>query len=352
MRRGLKMTTDEKERLLFRITYLYLEEFLNKKEIAKRLLLQPISVSDYIEEAKLKKKKHNYINININAPEILKYEMFLIKKYQLLNVLLVNDHKNPDIVSKRIGIEASNFVSKIIKKIYRKNKRVSISLGHGRIIKAMMSKLPSSPNIPMTICGISNDPTEVLTKYDPTYSGSRINSLVYQLRGKYPRKNKADKDDVYVFPSEIPMSRDAHHELLNSLQSQRTLKKIRSSDIIIFGIGGFYEGAIFYKIADYFGKLKGEPYITKLTKEGCIGALGGSMPINIQGNWIRSNLNYHFIGIESKEVEKIAEHKNKFSIVVGHGKERSQAIKNSISRKKYANVLITDLETGKLLIKL
>lgn len=344
------MSITDKERILFRVAHLYLEEFLNRKKIASKLLMPPGMVSIIIEEIKKINKTHNYINIKINAPELLKYEVALIEKYKLKNVILVENHKNPNIVSKRIGIEASNFVSKIIKKINRRNGSVRISLGHGRIIKIVVDKLPFSPNVPMTICGLSNDPAEVLTKDDPTYHGSRISILAGQLRGKYPKKNKNDKEDIYMFPSQIPMSKDYHHELLFSVQSQRTLKKIRTSDIIIYGIGGFYEGAIYYKTANYYGKMDGISYINELTKNKCIGALGGSKPINEHGKWIKSNFNYHFIGIESEEMKKIAQEENKYSIVVGHGKERALALKVTISRKKYANVLVTNLETGKFLI--
>lgn len=340
------------ERILFRITYLYLEKFLNKSNISKRLRLTPRTVKNYLEVAKKKKARQNYINIDINTDERYKYELLLIDKYDLLDVILVEDHDEPETVSEYIGIEVSKFVSQAIRKIYKKNKQVIITLGHGEIIKTLVNKLTGSPRIPLTICGIVNDPSEELATDKPIPIDARVVSLTNQLRGKFHRQPITDKEDVYLFPRKIPMNKEEHHALLHSNKSQRTLKKLRKSNILIFGVGGFSHETMFYKTADYYGKKEGKSYIAEFKAKKCVGALGGSIPIDDGGNRIRTDFDHHFIGLELSETERIARSKQKYSIAVGHGERRAIAIRETIKNHKYANVLATNLATGKILLDL
>jgi DNA-binding transcriptional regulator LsrR (DeoR family) len=347
-----KMSIDE--RILYRVTCLHNKEFLNQKKIAERLRITPKLVNYHIEEIK---SRANYINLDIKTDERYKYELILKKKFNLNDVFLVKDDKDPNKVSENIGKVAADFVSKSVKRIYIKNKKkgkneVTIALGHGSIIKTMIENMTDLSNIPLTICAIVNDPFEILSGDEPQFIDTRVFKLAAFLRGKYPSKPPDDDADVHVFPREIPMNRKERSQFVSLALTKNTLEKLKESDILIYGVGGFIPGTIFHKVIKRYEKEDNKSYISLFNKQGCVGGLGGSIPINKRGEWIKSNFDYHLLGLKLSDTEEISRDFGKFSIVVSHGKQRAHAIKATIENHKYANVLITDLETGKILFDL
>lgn len=121
-------------------------------------------------------------------------------------------------------------------------------------------------------------------------------------------------------------------------------------------------GNAFYQVVSRYDQLNGTNILDALEKTNCVGAIGGNIPVNEKGEFLKAelgNLRHKYVGIRLDEVKEIAESRERFGIIACFGLDRCKCIQIALKKtgyepgkpkQRWGNVLITDETTADWLL--
>lgn len=312
------MVNEEKTKLLVTIARLYYENGYSQNMIGQKLGLSRPYVSKLINEA----KECGIVEIKINDPFETEFEIEIALKeeFNLKKAIVLPPNDNEEVLD-RLAASTSKYIDSIIK-----NNDI-VGVGWGKTLYTCSRKMKlekEAKNITVVqLCGaISMIEKNIYASEIPKRVANAMNGRPYALPLPAVVDNKLVKD-----------------AMMKDKNIAKVLEIGRKANIAIFTMGVFgYDGALVR--AGYLNS----PDVDELLLKGAVGDVCSRI-IDINGDICDEGLNSRTIGIELDEL------KNKeFRIGVAAGNQKVKCIYGAL-KKGYANVLITDEDTAKKLLK-
>ena len=315
------MAKKDELRLILKICRYYYKDRLLQSEISKRLDVSQSAISRMLKEAETKNIiKFNILEIPNYFPEI---EEKVADKYNLKETIVIPKQDRTTNLLSNLGQATANYLQNTIST----KDLIGISCWSQSLFYAI----------------------ESLNYFDKTFK----NQIVQVLGGL----GSIDKrETAFKMVEEFSNLLNGTPTLLpapgvvesiavkNSLKKNNFVKdafdKFNNLSLIISGIGSLKNTQLFKKSGNGFTQADYQ----ELNKLKAIGHICLRF-FDKNGKFIKSNLDQRIIGIDLEKIKKI-----KRRVAVAGGKNKHSAIKAAL-KGGYINVLITDLDTSRYLLK-
>ena len=310
----------EEYHLKVKISKLYYQQNLSKKDIGQNLRLSRFKVAKLLDDA----LKEGIVTINIKEPEnsYIDLENVLEKKFKAFRIFVVESSSDNNLMKKNIGVAAANC---LIDLVYNGD---TIGIAWGTTIYEMVNALPDRiEKKDLSVVQITGGLNQVETKYNAIELSSRLskifNAKCYQL-----------------YAPAIMDCPETKQLLLNDSNIKRTLDMFNKVNIAIVGIGSISPrpSTLLYKR----GYLKEED-ITKIVKNNAVGDINTSF-YDINGEPCKLEFENRTIGMTIEQLKRV-----RYVIGVAGGEFKVNAIYSAL-RGKIINILITDYDTARKLV--
>lgn len=312
---------DEKRKLLVTISKLYYENGYSQNMIGEKLGLSRPYVSKLINEA----RECGIVEIKINDPFETEFEIEikLKEKFNLKKAVISPVGKeNQEEILERLAISVSKYLNSIIQD------NDIVGVGWGKTLYACSRKMKVEKEVKnitvVQLCGaVSMIERNIYASEISKRLANAFNGRPYALPLPAVVDNKEVKDAI-----------------VQDKNIERVLEIGKRANIAIFTMGIFgYESALVR--AGYLNR----PDVDELFGKGAIGDVCSRI-IDIEGNICDRELDHRTIGIELEDLMN-----KEYRIGVAAGKKKVKCIYGALKRG-YANVLITDEETAKELLRI
>lgn len=315
------MKDDNKE--IIKVSYFYYKLNLSQQEIADKLNISRQKVNRLIQRA----LSENIVEIKINGYENfdINLEYNLEQKYGLESALVVKDNNNEE----PIGIAASNYMNKLIKKILENEGKCSIGISWGNALSNLIRnyQIPKEMNGDISVIQMLGG---INTQEVPIKPEEITNKLAILLGGK----------SYNLFAPAFLKNKALVDMLCNETYYKNIVTKYKDLDMAVVGIGKFEaEGNLVEN-----NYIEREDYL-KLKNKGGVGDVCLRI-YDSEGKNIDSDFDKSVMGISLLDFVHIP-----IRIGIAYGKDKIRPILGAI-RGNYINVLVTDEETAKLILKL
>lgn len=310
---------DEKK-LLSKLCKMYYYDELTQSQISEILKIERTKISRLLKRA----KDIGIVKIIINDVflEQLEMESELKKKYGLKEVMLVSSDE--DILS-NIARATHDYLQKISRE------REVVGITWGKTIKEFSTCIPLNPTAKIDFIALLGGYGN-LREYMP------INSMIYNLASSY-------KGTPYFLESPLIVDNPEVKEQIISSRFFSTILEIWDElKIVVVGIGAPEKCSNIIWETGLSGTNELEEFRKEIREKKAVGEICSKF-YDIDGNLIKTELDKSIIGIELEKLRNI-----KYSIGIAGGKEKIDAICGAI-KGKFINVLVTDMETAKGLMK-
>lgn len=302
-----------------RAAKMYYQLDYSQQSIAKELGISRPSVSRLLQEA----KERGIVQIQIIDPDqdVQELEEELQEKFQLKQCVVTDSPVNEDqVIKEEIGRKAAEYIHSIVKD----GDIIGTTWGTtiNEVAKQMEQKSVHDVTVTQLNGGVSYSETN-------TYAAEILNYL-----------GRAFHTSPHFLP--LPAVVD-HLVVKEAIVSDRHIRHVldlgREANIALFTVGNRHEDSALVK-ADYL-----TPADVEVLKErNAVGDICSRM-IDIEGNICDEGINARTIGIDLAELRK-KEH----TVLIAGGMQKADAIIGAL-RGKYANTLITDQYTAKVLME-
>lgn len=306
--------------LLYKAASYYFEDNLTQQQIALKLGISRIKVSRMLQQARNK----GIVEITLNKPKynFAEEEKGIAEKWNLSEAILSDGNfgTRADLL-KQLGMSTSGYAVRIL------NGNETISLAWGSTLSAFVQNLPKLdfPEIKIVqmLGGLGSPEADV-------HSSDLVRRLSEKMGGV---------GRILSSPG-IVSSKDVKIGLLEDVYIRETLSMAASASIAFVGIGNAAPDSVLMSQSDI---LPGET-LRELKSRGAVGDISLRF-FDVDGNMINHPINDRLIGISYSEIRNIPR-----VIAVAGGSEKYEAIKGAL-KSGLVDVLITDYETGKKLLK-
>jgi deoxyribonucleoside regulator len=305
-------------RLMVQVCKMYYLEELSQEEIAKHLFISRPQVSKLIKKA----KKNNIVSININNPFSQEYLMVnkLKDHYRIKNAVVIDTRG----FSKQEALArlAANMSVALTSHVANGN-IVGISAGYAAAACSHITNIYNCSDllfVPL-IAGESSSGKE-------WYASHNCARFAERFEGKY-----------MILNTPLIIREDkVRGQLSANVAVKPVLDCYDKLDAILLGIGQT-------TLKSTLGQCSiSKEEIVWANEHGAKAIIGASF-IDAGGNEILQNQSDIFIGIKAKQIKKC-----KNVIAIALGLDKVEAIKAAL-KGEYINVLCTDLDTAKELVK-
>ncbi|MBP2630644.1 MAG: MarR family transcriptional regulator [Firmicutes bacterium] len=308
----------DKLRLIVQICKMYFHEELSQNEIADRLYISRPQVSKLITKA----KRNNIVSVNINDPFSNEYLLAekLKKRYRLENAVVIDMN---GLNHKEAFVALARSISIIFTSYIVNGSLIGISAGYTVAACSKYTNIYNCRNLRFValIAGESFEGEE-------WYANSNCSRFANRLGGKYTMLNTP-----FIIRED-----KVRRQLEENMAVKPVLDCYNNLDVILLGIGQTSLGSTL----DRCSMSKEE--IIWAYEHGAKAIIGASF-IDAGGNEMLQGQSDIFMGIKADQIRKC-----KSVIAVAMGREKIEAIK-AVLKGEYINVLGTDLEVAKELVK-
>ena len=306
-----------REREIIKICYLFYYEGLTQSEIGKMMGISRFKVGRIIKEA----RKSGLISININHPktDLTEMEVKLAKKYNLKEVITVENKEYDDqSMLDQVGVAGANYLSNVI------DDHKIFGVTWGMTMSNVANKLPQmdARHIKLVQLGGGLGTIEGFDNLALTMKlGQKLNAVSYVIQAP-----------IYV------QSKSIRNSFIKEKQIKNTIDLAKEADLVMYGVGAINRSML------WKSGLLNEGDSKILRELGAVGAICGRF-FDQSGNSCWPQLNDRTIGLTLGQIRKI-----KQKVMVSAGTAKLEAVRAAI-RGKLVDVLIVDYETAELLLK-
>ncbi|WP_332696122.1 sugar-binding transcriptional regulator [Halalkalibacter lacteus] len=289
----------------------------NQSEIAKKLGVSRPTVSRFLQQA----KNEGIVQITIHDPteNIEALERNLVEKYQLQKVVVGSvPCFEEELIKKALGEKAAEYLYKTI----TDGDTIGVAWGTTiyHVAQELKQKYWKGVKVVQLKGGVSHSETH-------TYA-----SEILHLFGKAFHTN----------PHHLPLPAIVDHVLVKrAMETDQHIRKIlemgRQANVAVFTVGVSSSDSLLFQLG-YFSDED-----AKIISSKAVGDISSRF-FNEDGNICHPDLNSRTLGIELEELKR----KEK-SILVAGGAPKLEAIYGAL-KGRFANVLVTDQYTAKLLL--
>jgi len=314
----LKLMRELSERDILKICYLYYQEEKTQEEISRQFGVSRFKISRTLKEAKRK----GYVTITINDPksDLTELEITLSNKFGLGQAIVVQINEFSEKTALAQVAEAG---ARYLRKIVANYRIMGVTWGH--TVYHVVNQLKPMEMNQLTLVQIAGGLG--------TIEGSDNNTLTMMLGQKLGAH-------AHVLPAPVLVrNRSLRDTLFKEQKIQQSLEIAKKAELVIFGVGLIGKEGMLWQS----GFLK-ESDTVKLKKAGAVGAICGRF-FDAGGQKCWHELDDRTIGLNLDELRKI-----RHKICIAIGREKVAAILGAL-RGKLVNVLVTDANTAKSLLK-
>jgi DNA-binding transcriptional regulator LsrR (DeoR family) len=309
----------EEHDLIIRVAWLYYNEEMTQKEIAKKLGISRFKVMDLISEA----KENGILQINIVSPLFnnLSIESELKKEFDLSDAVVIPTPNKKNELTKFLGIAGSNYLHRKLKKGEK------LGTAWGKTIFELINYFPNKESLNNSVVLMIGGLSNISVSLNPFGSAKEL-------------ADKLGGVCYYIFSPAIVNSQQVKETMLSDENISSVLEMARSVNKAIVGIGETTPNASLVKT-----NFITEEELKKLKEKGAVGDILGRY-YDINGNLVDSDINKKIIGINLKELQDIEK-----VIGIAGGKQKIKSIYGAL-QGNYLDVLITEENCAKELLKL
>ena len=317
------METNDHNRLLFKIAWLYYEKGLTQIEIAKQLGLSRQKIQRLLDQS----RKEGIVRISL-LPVLGTFsdmEKELEQRFALREALVIetSDYHNQANIAKEVGSGAAEYLLRVV----RSNSNIVISwggtlLGMVNAISSNQAKDIRDTNIIQGLGGIA----------DPNHE-AHASDLTRRLA------KSLNAQAVLLAAPGVAGSRKACDAFYGDPFLAEALQRARNADIAFMGIGAPRKDSIL--IRD--GNIVSWDELTALIEQGAVGDISLRY-FDKFGQMIHSDLDDRTIGLTLQEIKNIG-----YTVGVAGGSVKLKAIKGALEGN-LINVLVTDHVTAEKLL--
>ena len=299
--------------------WLYYAEGRTQNEVAQTLGVSRASVANYLSEA----RRRGLVSINI-APDVLtsvELGRVLCDRYGLTGAHIVpasgQTGENPADVRRRLGVAGSHVLRS------RLGPERVLGVAWGRTMLAMAQALPESSISDMRVVQVSGSSLggdESSPEFCTGLIATRLGAKCENFHAPAIVSSPAMRDALFAEPGVA-----------------RQLDRIKTCNIIVFGVGELDETVVFSD-PDFLT----QPTVADYLAKGAVGVVIGRF-IDTQGQEIEGPLSGRQIGIELHDLRAAPER-----ICVAGGPRKLAAIRATLSAG-YATHLVSDADTARRL---
>ena len=321
---GGKMKSD---RFLIKAAELYYRDGLSQEKIAKKLHTSRAGISRALIQA----RKEGYVQIRIQYPDQsdLKLEKQLEEAYGLTEVLIAVPACDQS-VDQAVSLQAVDYILRVLKR------NMIFGMTWGRAMAQFVTQLEKDERLrSLSFQNVKIVPflgTPGLISGDYEYATTYSNTLATRL-------GNALGCVSYNLSAPIAVNGEKEKEMVESIDDiSKVLRMAEQADVALVGIGSMGDQSSILKDG-----IRTEEEYQQLRNRGAVGEAVGRI-YDAEGNPIDEWLQRKMIGISLESMKKIP-----IRVGVAHGKEKTDALKGALNGK-LINVLVTDVETARMLI--
>lgn len=314
------MDTNARTHLLVKVAKLYFEDGLTQQQIASSLRISRSTVSRLLTKARIE----GIVHIEIKVPRGMypELEKAIEEAYHLVEVIIheTSETDSPDTIALELGQAAARYLERTIQP------DDTIGFAWGMTMKAMVDSVRAKKLSGIKVCQMNGGLTSQMTDIHGT---SLTSHLATKLEG-----------DAYILQAPgVVDSPQTQKIFMADAQVQGVFDLAEQADMAFFGIGTLTGDTLWGRAG-----LLPEETIEELKNLGAVGDIM-SRYFDSQGRLVNSSLCQRVVGFPIQQLRRI--HRR---VGVAGGKAKFKAIQGAL-RGGYLNVLITDQETAKNLIK-
>lgn len=309
---------NDNDELLVRIAWLYYIERQTQSEIGLRMNLSRIKINRYLKKAR--DKGIVQFSINSNNSNILELESALFNRYNLKDVKVVISMEPGQPLRRMLAKGASEWL------VPHLESGLTIGIGLSRTISYMPEYFKSKRKIMCDftdIIGGVNSPSSSMISLN-------ITSQMAKICGGRPFR--------LLTPS-VVSSKQAYEIILSEPTLNEVFQKAHNCDILFQSCGGVDLNALLYE-----DKTMQAETLKTLADNGAVGDILGHF-LDINGNPVKVHYDELIISISLEALRKV-----RLGVLVAGGQEKVKTIHAAL-QAKYFNVLITDEQTAKEVLK-
>ena len=307
---GAKISMDYEEMLTIKIAWYYYIENMTQQQISEKFGLSRMRVIKILEKA----KKEGVIQFKIrqDGEQHMQVERELAKKWGLKDAFVVPSASAPEDINENVAKAAAIYIDQRI------SNNCFINTGYGDTLSRMINHLATMNEAPISVVSLTGGVSYYLPNTHARTFNVKLNLIPAPLL-------VASKEMVSAMRSEPSVS--------------EIFRMVRLAKMTIIGIGSIGENATILKN----GILSKNDFLY-LSMKGAVGDILSHF-IDENGNPIQTEIEDRLISTSLKALRELDN-----VIGVAAGLSKIKAIRAAL-RGKYLNILITDEETAKELIK-
>lgn len=325
MERNVNMKEDS---FIIRVVEMHYKQGLSQQEIANKLNVSRTTVSRALTKAKEK----GIVEITINYPSGTgrELEMQLEEKYGLKEVIVAYSNDEEKMESE-IAKNASDFLVRQIKN------PMKIALTRGSAMQKMSVSLSSNPRVNfLDTSEVVILPTEGQTNVPLSYPKEKRMIYSNYVVEEVARIIGANS---FGFLAPIYVSKKTKQALLEESCIIEFMDLIKAADLSMMGIGTLEEDSTLLKS----GFVKKEDF-KSLKEQGGKAEFMGHV-IDADGNLVSEDYDSQIMSLALNDLKQIPVRAG-----IAYGKKKQEAI-HAVLNGNYINVLITDAQTARYLLK-
>lgn len=315
------MSSNKDIRLIVRCAKMYHEENMKQDEIGQKLGISKATVSRLLKIA----VEMGIVRITVRdqySKELINIEKALESEYNLLEVIISDSSSESEVeIKKSIAREAAKYLQRVL------TPNTLIGVGNGTTLAAISDYIEVNRDNNLTFVPITGGNGQINAEI---HSNDVALHMAKAFKGNYK---------ILYAPAMVEKV-ESKNTFIEDPGIKSVLSLTKELDVAIFGVGSSTSKSTVSVTAEYLSQREVEDMEN-------LGAVADICNIFIDesgsGNLFESNK--RVIGIELEDLRKTP-----LKIVVSGCEDKVKAIK-SVLKARLADVLITDIETAKLLLK-
>jgi lsr operon transcriptional repressor len=313
----MKQTTAERDQILYgtRVAWYYYKTGMTQSEIAEKLGLNRARVINILNEA----KRSGMVSIHVSGedPELFELEARMKARWNLREVMLIPSVPAEQ-VNESLGLAAAQFLEMRLQESEH-----LVGLGWGSTVVSAMRNLGRLAGREVEFVTLCGGVMNYLSHVTPGNVGSFLSGFFYPF---------------HVIPTPLLVSNETlRNELLQELEVQEVMRKARSCDLALVGIGAVAPSAGFRE----FGYRSSEE-LEQLRQVGAAGEIFGEH-FDQEGRPLELEHHSRLISTRLEELQGMTH-----VIGAAGGLEKIDALRGAL-RGRFLHSLITDEDSARIL---
>ena len=312
-------TSNSDQRLMVRCSQLYYEEGLSQVDISTKLGVSKSTVSRILSRA----KKVGVVQFFVNNPfdhDYLDLEKKLEAKYQLNEVIIVEEQANDEQLKETLAMAAAKYLERIVKTHYR------IGVTWGTTVSKVSKYIEINRDYDVEVFPLTGGLGSATAEIHPNQIASRIAA-------------KFGTSAHLLHAPGMVKTLDQKKSFINEKSIADILKEYDNLDVILSGIGSPALNTSTMLATNYYTQAE----MKELVSKGATADVA-TLILDHEGKWEPFQSNDRIIGITLDQIKNA-----RYSIGIAGGLAKLNAIK-AVLKGQYFNALIIDSATAQELI--